>query len=113
MTQNYKQLSLVERCQIEVLVKAVITQKMIAANIGVGHYTVRRELSKNIAQRGRTAVEYLASNYHRKTEQRHHTKHIIVKFSTMSKTKLSVGFLKKSGAIRSSVLRDTKPVSAR
>lgn len=85
MTKNYKQLSLVQRYQIEALVKAGMRQKMIAANIGVDASTVSRELSRNIAKRGRTAGEYVASNAQRKTEHRHHTKHKIVKFSTKMK----------------------------
>jgi IS30 family transposase len=60
-------------------------QKMIAANIGFDASTVSRELARNIAQRGRTAGEYVASNAQRKTERRHHSKHKVVKFSTKMK----------------------------
>ena len=59
--------------------------KMIAANIGVDPSTVSRELSRNIAQRGRTAGEYVASNAQHKTDHRHHIKHKVVKFSTIMK----------------------------
>ena len=55
MTKNYTQISLIQRYQIEALVKAGMKQKMIAANIGVDPSTVSRELARNIAQRGRTA----------------------------------------------------------
>ena len=85
MTKNYTQLSLVQRYQIEALVKAGMKQKMIAANIGVDPSTVSRELSRNIAQRGRTAGEYVASNAQRKTDHRHHIKHKVVKFSANMK----------------------------
>jgi IS30 family transposase len=67
MTKNYTHLSLIQRYQIEALVKAGMKQKMIAANIGVDPSTVSRELARNIAQRGRTAGEYVASNAQRKT----------------------------------------------
>jgi IS30 family transposase len=60
-------------------------RKMIAANIGVDLSTVSRELAKNIAQRGRTAGEYVASNAQCNTDQRHHIKHKVVKFSTKMK----------------------------
>ena len=85
MDKNYTQLSLIQRYQIEALVKAGMKQKMIAANIGVDPSTVSRELARNIAQRGRTAGEYVASNAQRKTDQRHHIKHKVVKFSTKMK----------------------------
>lgn len=76
---------MVKRYQIEALVKVGMRQKMIAANIGVDASTVSRELSRNIAKRGRTAGEYVASNAQRKTEHSHHTMHKIVKFSTKMK----------------------------
>ena len=85
MFKNYRQLSLIQRYQIEILVKVGMKQKMIAANIGVDPSTVSRELTRNIAQRGRTAGEYVASNAHRKTDQRHHSRFKKVKFSTTMK----------------------------
>jgi IS30 family transposase len=60
-------------------------QKMIAANIGVDPSTISRELSRNIAKRGRTAGEYVASNVQRETDQRHLIIHKVVKFSTKMK----------------------------
>jgi IS30 family transposase len=85
MKKNYTQLNLVKRYQIEALVKAGMKQKMIAANIAVDPSTVSRELSRNIAQRGRTAGEYVAFNAQRKTDHRHQIKHKVVKFSTNMK----------------------------
>ena len=85
MSKNYTQLSLIQRYQIEALIKAGMKQKMIAANIGVDPSTISRELSRNIAKRGRTAGEYVASNAQRKTDQRHLIKHKVVKFSTKMK----------------------------
>jgi len=70
MTKNYTQLILVQRYQIESLIKAGMKQKMIAANIGVDPSMVSRDLSRNIAQRGRTAGEYIAYSAQRKTDQR-------------------------------------------
>ncbi len=62
MSKNYTQLSMVQRYQIEAFVKAGIKQKMFAREIGVDPSTLRRELSSNIAKRGRTAGSYVAAN---------------------------------------------------
>ncbi|MBM3455156.1 MAG: IS30 family transposase [Bacteroidetes bacterium] len=85
MSKNYTQLSLVQRYQIEAFVKAGMKQKMIAREIGVHPSTVSRELGRNIAQRGRTAGNYVAANAQRKTDQRHHIKHKVIKFSPKMK----------------------------
>jgi IS30 family transposase len=79
---NYKQLSLVQRYQIEAFLKAGMKQKMIAKEIGVDPSTISQELGRNIAQRGRTAGNYVAANAQRKTDQRHSCKHKLTKFST-------------------------------
>lgn len=81
MSKNYKQLSLVQRYQIEAFVKAGMKQKMIAEQIGVHPSTISRELNRNIAKRGKTSVEYIAGNVQRKTDQRHYLKPKFVKFS--------------------------------
>jgi IS30 family transposase len=47
--------------------------------------TVSRELGRRIAQRGRTAGNYVAANAQRKTDQSHHIKHKVVKFSPKMK----------------------------
>ena len=62
MDKNYTQLSLVQRYQIEALLKVGLKQKLIANQIGVHPSTVGRELKRNTALRGRTAGEYVASN---------------------------------------------------
>jgi IS30 family transposase len=85
MSKKYTQLSLIQRYQIEALIKAGMKQNMIAANIGVDSSTISRELSRNIAKRGRTAGDYVASNAQRKMDQRHLIKHKVVKFSTKMK----------------------------
>jgi IS30 family transposase len=69
MSKNYTQLSLIQRYQIEALIKAGMKQKMLGANIGVDPSTVSRKLSRNIAKQGRTAGENVASNAKRKTDQ--------------------------------------------
>jgi len=74
MSKNYKQLSLEQRYQIEALKKAGIKKNRIASQLGVHPSTITRELKRNIAQRGRTAGEYLAMNAERKTQQRHQQK---------------------------------------
>jgi IS30 family transposase len=81
MTKNYTHLSLIQRYQIEAFFKAGIKQKVIALEIGVHPSTISRELSRNIAQRGKTACKYLAANAQRKTDNRHFTKPKVIKFS--------------------------------
>jgi len=74
MDKNYKQLSLMQRYQIEALLKVGLKQKLIAEKIGVHPSTISRELRRNIALRGRTAGDYVASNAQRKTDIRHQQK---------------------------------------
>lgn len=85
MSKNYNQLSLVQRYQIEALKKVGMSQKMIAANIGVHPSTICRELLRNTAQRGRTAGDYLAKNAQRRTLQRHQDKPKAIKFTDLMK----------------------------
>lgn len=85
MSKNYKQLSLVQRYQIEAFIKAGMKQKMIAQEIGVAPSTVSRELGRNIPKRGRTAGDYVADNAQRKTDQRHQMKPKVVKFTNEMK----------------------------
>jgi len=81
MSQKYTQLGLVQRYQIQAFLKAGVNQKRIAEEIGVHPSTISRELNRNIAKRGRFAVEYVALNAQRRTEQRHHQKPKSVKFT--------------------------------
>jgi IS30 family transposase len=60
-------------------------QKMIANEINVFPSIISRELSRNIAKRGKTAVNYIAANAQCKTDQRHFSKYIMVKFSIQMK----------------------------
>jgi IS30 family transposase len=81
MSKNYTQLSLIQRYQIEAFFKVGIKQKVIALEIGVHPSTISRELSRNIAQHGKTAGKYLAANAQRKTDNRHFAKTKVIKFS--------------------------------
>ena len=81
MSKNYTQLSLVQRYQIESFLKAGKKQIWIAQQIGVHASTISRELSRNIAKRGRSAGDYVANNAQRKTEQRHQIKPKAMKFT--------------------------------
>jgi transposase, IS30 family len=88
MSKNYKQLSLDQRYQIEALIKAGMRQKDIAFKIGVHPSTISREMKRNIACRGRTASEYVATNAQRKTCHRHKSKPKQSKFSQAMKTRI-------------------------
>lgn len=85
MSKNYKQLSLVQRYQIEAFIKAGMKQKNIAEYLGVSPSTISRELKRNTAQRGRTAKTYLATNAQRRTDLRHQLKPKFVKFNESMK----------------------------
>lgn len=85
MTKNYTQLSLVQRYQIEVLIESGVKQYLIAERIGVHASTISRELRRNIAQRGKTAGEYVASNAQRKTDLRHQQKFKQILFTVAMK----------------------------
>lgn len=52
MTQNYKQLTYEQRCQISILKKRGDSQRQIAEAIGVSQSTVSRELARNTGLRG-------------------------------------------------------------
>ncbi len=90
--KNYTQLSLVQRYQIQALLKAGMKQKIIAQQIGVHPSTVSRELCRNIAKRGRTAGAYVAENVQRKTNQLLRFKPKVIKF-TRSMKKQAVKWL--------------------
>jgi len=82
MSKNYTQLSLVQRYQMEALLKAGMRQKFIAEQIGVHPSTVSRERKRNVAKRGKTSGEYIAVNAQRKTAIRHQQKPKQVLFSS-------------------------------
>ena len=89
MSKNYKQLSLVQRYQIEALIKAGIKQNKIAEQLGVDASTISRELNRNKAKRGRTAGIYVATNAQRKTDLRHKSKPKLTKFTDSMKKQIS------------------------
>jgi IS30 family transposase len=94
MSKNYTQLNLIQRYQIEALLKAGLRKKVIADQIGVHPSTISRELKRNTALRGRTAGDYVAGNAQRRTDNRHREKAKQVLFSDAFKahavTKLTV-----------------------
>jgi len=81
MSKNYNQLGFEQRYQIEAFLKAGMKQKFIAEYLGVHPSTISRELTRNIAKRGKTSGEYVAANAQRKTDQRHQLKPKKMKFS--------------------------------
>ena len=85
MSKNYTQLSLEQRYKIEALLEAGMKQKFIAVQIGVCPSTICRELKRNVAGRGRTGGQYVASNAQRKTNLRHQQKVKLVKFTDAAK----------------------------
>jgi IS30 family transposase len=87
MSKNYKQLSQEQRFQIEALLRNGAKQKEIAKIVGKSPATISRELSRNIAQRGRGAKVYSAKNAHRKTLIRHRQKPKHVRFTEEDKLK--------------------------
>jgi len=85
MSKNYTHLSLEQRYKIEALLKAGLKQNLIALQIGVSASTICRELKRNIARRGRTGGQYVASNAQRKTNLRHQQKVKQIKFGDHAK----------------------------
>jgi len=79
--QKFKQLNQAQRYQIEVLLKSGKTQSSIADLLGVHKSTISRELSRNIASRGRTSGVYIAANAERKTNLRHRYKAKCIRFT--------------------------------
>lgn len=71
MSKNYTQLSLEQRYQIQAFLVAKKSKKFIAEKLGVHPSTISREIARNTAKRGRTALTYCAKNAHRKTIIRH------------------------------------------
>ena len=87
--QKFKQLNLAQRYQIEALLKSGQSQSAIALLLNVHRSTISRELSRNIASRGRTAREYVAKNAQRKTSFRHQQKAKQVKLTSELKLQIS------------------------
>jgi IS30 family transposase len=72
--QKFKQLSLAQRYQIEVLLETGFSQTEISNQIGVHRSTICRELKRSIPKRGKGSGVYLALNAQRKTNIRHKSK---------------------------------------
>jgi hypothetical protein len=62
MSKNFTQFSLIHRDYVEAFTKVGIMQKIIESEIRFHPSTISRELSINIAQRGKTSGAYLAAN---------------------------------------------------
>lgn len=74
MSKNYTHLSIGQRYQIEVLLKARVSQKETALQVNVHPSTISRELKRNVGLRGRGAGVYHGGNAQRKTDIRHDKK---------------------------------------
>ena len=72
--KKYKQLTVEQRYQIEVLIQTGFKQTMIANVLGVHRSTISRELKRSIPKRGRGLGEYSASNAQRKCTALHKQK---------------------------------------
>lgn len=72
--KKYKQLTVEQRYQIEVLIQTGFKQTMIANVLGVHRSTISRELKRSIPKRGRGFGEYSASNAQKKCTARHKQK---------------------------------------
>lgn len=81
MSKNYTQLSLAQRYQIQAFVKAGMTQKRIAEEVGVHPSTISRELARNTPKRGKDAGQYLAEKAQRRTAERQRAKPRKVRFT--------------------------------
>src|SRR5690606_41560668 len=69
--KKYKQLTVEQRYQIEVLIQTGFKQTMIANVLGVHRSTISRELKRSIPKCGRGFGEYSASNAQKKCTARH------------------------------------------
>jgi IS30 family transposase len=79
--QKYKQLDLIRRHKIKALLDGGHSQTKIAEIIGVHKSTISRELSCNVAPRGRYADEYRPEVAQRKTNRRHRDKRKYIRFA--------------------------------
>ncbi|CAN5399212.1 hypothetical protein BH23BAC3_BH23BAC3_18490 [soil metagenome] len=67
--QKHKQLDLQDRHQIKALLDAGASQTKIAEIVGVHKSTISRELSRNVATRGRSANRFRPELAQRKTNR--------------------------------------------
>lgn len=79
--QKYKQLDLQDRHKMKALLEAGHTYTKIAEIIGVHKSTISRELSRNVATRGRYANKYRPEAAQRKTNKRHREKRKYIRFT--------------------------------
>ena len=74
MLENYQQLILEQRYQIEALVKVGTRQKYITKYLNVHPSTISRELKRNTASRRQTVKVYMTRIASKRTEHRHKEK---------------------------------------
>ncbi|MCH2448697.1 MAG: IS30 family transposase [Gracilimonas sp.] len=79
--QKYKHLDLNGRHKIKALLEAGHNKTKIAEIIGVHKSTISRELSRNVAPRGRYANAYCPEAAQRKTNKRHDDKRNHIRFT--------------------------------
>ena len=86
---NYTQLTLAQRNQIEALIQAGFFQTNIANQLDVHRSTICRELKRSIALLGQTSVIYVTVNAERETRNRHKQKFKRVLFTSDLKKRIS------------------------
>lgn len=81
MSKNYNHLSQEQRYQIQALIAAHTTQKVIASILNVSPSTISREINRNTPRGGTGAHEYRAKNAQRRAMLRHKEKPKSIKFT--------------------------------
>jgi IS30 family transposase len=102
---------LIQRNQIEALIKDGIKQEMIVTNIGVDSFTLNREFFRKIDKRRRTACDNVATNAQRKKDHRHFNKHKIVKFSANTKQQANRCISEEKWSPKIIIVEGKKPVN--
>ena len=88
--QKYNHLDLQDRHKIKALLDAGQSQTKIAQMIGVHKSTISRELSRNVATRGRYANEYHPEAAQQKTCKRHRDKRKYMRFTEELNQRVSI-----------------------
>ncbi len=87
--KHYKQLTEVQRYQIQVLLQIGLNQTAIAKELNVHKSTISRELKRNIPTRGSTAYNYIAGHAQQKTSVRHSFKSKNIKLNEQLKVRIA------------------------
>ena len=83
--KKYKQLNLIRRYEIELLLSEGYNQSQIAKSIGVHKSTISREFKRNVNKRGNHAYEYSAERANHKTVTRERQKNRRMDFTVEMK----------------------------